>query len=188
MQLRATAKIFICATLALAASCSAYQAHEESRPENVMKVETRLVQAGFRRVGIETPEQNGAVEQLPLHRLNRYDSVKGSVYWYADPTVCKCLYSGDQQDYMHYVGIVEQENDTAEYMNDTQPYQVAYLSPFGENFPPPTMFGAGWPVLIVVPRPIGVIHPVGGGGGGPIHMHGPGGGPHGIGGHGGGHR
>src|ERR1700693_2001421 len=175
MQLRTAAKIFICATFALAAACSALDDYKESQPPNVARMETRMEQAGFHKISIETPEQNGAVEQLPLHKLNRYDSAKGSVYWYADPTVCKCLYSGDQQDYVRYVGILEQENDTAEYINDTQPDQVAYLSPFGETFPPPTMFGAGWPVLIVVPGPIGVIHPVGGGGGGPIHMHGPGG-------------
>ncbi len=174
MRFRAGIKIFICGMIAFAASCSVYKDYQASRPENVTKVETRLEQAGFRKVSIETPEQDGAVAQLPLHRLNRYDSAKGSVFWYADPTVCRCLYQGDQQAYSRYMGILEQENDTAEYMNDTQPEQVAYLGSFGETFPPPTMFGPAWPI-IVLPPPGGPIHSVGG----------PGGGIHGIG-HGGG--
>jgi len=156
-----------------AASCSVYKDYQASRPANVMKIETRLEQAGFRRVPIETPEQNGAVSQLPLHRLNRYQSAKGSVFWYADPTVCSCLYQGDQNAYERYVGLLQQEQDTAEYMDDNQPEQVAYLSPFGYAFPPPVILG-GWPVLIpsgggggaVQPRGGGGLHPRGGGPGG----------------------
>src|SRR5580700_2974956 len=79
---------------ALAASCSIYSDHEQSKPANVLKLEARLVQAGFHRVAIETPQQDGAVAELPLHRLNRYDSAQGSVFWYADPTICHCLYQG----------------------------------------------------------------------------------------------
>ncbi len=183
-------------------ACSIYADHVTNRPANVMAMETRLVQAGFRRVPIETPEQNGAVAQLPMHRLNRYESASGNVYWYADPTVCSCLYEGDQRAYETYAGQLQQEHDLAQYVNDVQPEQVAYLSPFGYAFPPPLLLG-GWPVLV----PGGPIHPVGpphggppvqphpGGGGvtshpghgGGITSHGHGGGGHSIGGHGGGH-
>src|ERR1700733_15065682 len=114
MKLRAAAKLLICATFALAASCSALDDYKASQPPNVARMETRMEQAGFRKISIETPEQNGAVEQLPLHKLNRYDSAKGSVFWYADPTVCKCLYQGDLEAYQRYQGLVEQENDTAD--------------------------------------------------------------------------
>jgi hypothetical protein len=138
-----------------------------------MELEARLERAGFRRVPIETPEQNGAVEQLPLHRLNRYQSAEGSVFWYADPTVCSCLYEGDLRAYENYRGQIQQEQDTAEYVNDSQPEQVAFLSPFGYAFPPPVLFGE-WPVMIPS--------------GGPVHrMGGPGGGVHPHGGHVGGH-
>lgn len=182
-------RVFFCAMFALAASCSAYTDFQESRPANVAKVEARLEDAGFHQISISTPEQNGAVAQLPLHRLNRYDSKQGSVFWYADPTVCKCLYQGDQDAYARYEGIVEQEKDTAEYLNDTRPYQVASLEAFGDSFPTPTMFGPMWPIFII-PPPGGVVQVGGGPGGGPIHVHGgPGsGGPHGIGGRGSGRR
>lgn len=139
--------ILACAISALAESCSLYDNYEDSRPATVMEIEAQLVQAGFRRVPIESPEQNGAAAQLPMYRLNRYQSANGSVYWYADPTVCQCLYEGDQRDYETYAGLLEQEHDTAEYVNDVQPEQVAYLSPFGYAFPPPLILG-GWPVMI----------------------------------------
>ena len=172
--------ISICAIVTIAASCSLFDNYEANQPANVLEFESRLVQAGFRRVPIETPEQNGAVAELPLHRLNRYQSDSGSVFWYADPTICQCLYEGDQKAYERYAGLLEQEHDTAEYMNDERPEQVAYLSPFGYVFPPPLILG-GWPVMIqsgggVYPRggPGGGVHPRGGrphGGDGPVHRH-----------------
>jgi hypothetical protein len=175
--------LVLAVTVAGATSCSAYKEYQDSQPANIQKVEARLVQAGFHKVPIETPAQNGAVAGLPLHQLNRYDSAKGSVFWYADPTVCKCLYQGDMLAYQSYQGIMEQERDTAEYMNDTQPNQVAYLGFFGDNFPPPLWYGTAWPVVLIGP-PIflapggiaGIGHPGGGGG---IHFGGgPGGGIH----------
>jgi hypothetical protein len=165
---------------ALAASCSIYSAYEQSKPANVMKLEARLTQAGFHRVSIDTPEQDGAVAELPLHRLNRYDSAQGSVFWYADPTICHCLYQGDEVAYQRYLDLLQQEQETAEYENDVRPEQVAYLSPFGYAFPPPLLLG-GWPLLIpgdgggFHPRPVIGVHPGGGGGGGGIHMRGGGG-------------
>src|SRR5208283_3006323 len=99
VRIRFIKLIFLAAIFAIVGSCSLFGDYEASRPANVTKIESRLEQAGFRRVSIETPEQNGAVEQLPLHRLNRYQSASGSVFWYADPTVCSCLYQGDQKAY-----------------------------------------------------------------------------------------
>jgi hypothetical protein len=176
--------------LALAASCSLYDNYEAGQPSTVLDTEARLVKAGFKRVSIETPDQSGAVAQLPMHRLNRYQSATGSVFWYADPTICQCLYEGDQTTYETYAAILQQEHDTAEYINDVEPEQLAYLSPFGYAFPPPVLFGA-WPVII---HSGGPINSAGGGGtavtskgsgghGIGIHSHGHGGG-HGISGHG----
>ncbi len=167
--------------LALAASCSLYDNHEANEPSKVLETEARLVKAGFRRVAIENPDQNGAVAQLPMHRLNRYQSATGNVFWYADPTICHCLYEGDQATYETYAGILQQEHDTAEYVNDIEPEQVAYLSPFAYAFPPPVFFGA-WPMII---HSRGPFYSAGSGGGTGIHSRGHGGG-HGISSHGGG--
>src|SRR5580658_9584626 len=168
---------------AIAASCSVYSDVEANKPATILKMETRLEQAGFHRVPIATPDQNGAVAQLPLHKLNRYDSAKGSVFWYADPTVCHCLYQGDAVAYERYMDLLQQEQETADYVNDVRPDQVAYLSPFGYAFPAPLLLG-GWPLLIpggggyyypppaIGPRPGPVAGPIGGG---PIHSAGGGG-------------
>jgi len=199
MRSRIITLVAALAAIAAASSCSAYKHYQASRPATVMELEGRLEQAGFRRVPIETPDQNGAVAQLALYQLNRYDSAKGSIFWYADPTICKCLYQGDLQAYLRYEGTLEQERDIAAYMNDTEPEQVANLGYFGESFPAPLMFGRAWPIFIV-PGPIiaapgpGGPHPIGGpghgifpkGGGGGIHMRG-GGGHGGIHSRGGGH-
>ena len=172
--------------LAVAGSCSLYENHEANNPANVMEVEARLVKAGFRRIPIDTPQENGAVAQLPMHRLNRYQSARGSVFWFADPTICHCLYEGDQTSYQTYAGLLQQEHDTAEYVNDVQPEQVAGLSPFGYAFPPPLLLG-GWPAMIPGAGS-GPIRSAGGPGGGVFSHPGHGGGGHGgIGGHGGGH-
>jgi hypothetical protein len=171
--------IMILVILATAAACSTFDHYEASRPAKILEVEARLVKAGFRRVPIDTPQQDGAVAQLPLYRLNRYQSATGSVFWYADPTVSRCLYVGDQKAYENYAGLLQQEHDTAAYVNEVEPQQFAYLSPFGYAFPPPVYFGR-WPATL----PGSPIHSVGRGGG--IYTHGHGGGPHGIG-HGGGH-
>ena len=183
--------IFLATILANAGACSLYHDYEASRPATVMEMEARLVRAGFQRVPIETPEKNGAVAELSLYRLNRYSSASGSVFWYADPTVCSCLYEGDQAAYDRYAGQLEQEHDTAEYMNEQVPEQLVNLSPFGYAFPAPLIFRT-WPVWI--PPSGGGVHSTGGsggsiqskgGGGGAIHSHGGGaGGHHGI--HGGG--
>ena len=109
-------------------------------------------------------------------RLNRYESAKGSIFWYVDPAVCHCLYQGDQQSYDQYTSILQQEKETAEYVNDVRPDQVVYLSPFGYAFPPPLIF-AGWPVLLpgpgggFGPGPGRGIHSRGGGGGGGRGVH-----------------
>jgi hypothetical protein len=181
----------------LAASCSLYETYQAEQPANILELESRLVKAGFNRVPIETPEQNGAVAELPLYRLNRYQSASGSVYWYADPTICSCLYEGDQTAYDSYAGLLQQEHDIAAYVNDVGPQQIAGLSPFGYAFPPPLLLG-GWPVTIHHTGPFhsagggsggnGVTSKGGGGSGSGVHSHGHGGGGHSIGGHGGGHR
>lgn len=183
MRIRFISLILFAAMLSVAGSCSSYKNYEASRPANVMQTESRLTKAGFRMVPIETPDQNGAVAQLPMHQLNRYDSAKGSVYWYLDPTVCQCLYEGDPVAYENYVALQQQENDTAEYVNDTNPNQVVNLTPFGYAFPPPLLLGA-WPVI--VPGGGGAVASNGGRGGSPFHSAGSGRGHGGISGRGGG--
>jgi len=180
----------ICLAAAIAtmlSCCSLYKDYQSSRPANILETEAKLEQAGFHRVAIETPTQNGAVMDLPLYRLNRYRSSTGSVYWYAEPRICSCLYEGDQIAFDRYTGLIQQEQDLATYTSESDPDQIASLGAFGNSFPAPFLWG-GWPAVTYYRGYGGGGH--GGGGGGPHWGH-PGGhhGGHGggHGGHGGGH-
>jgi hypothetical protein len=169
--------IYICASFA--ASCSTYREYEAKKPANVWKMESMLEQAGFRRLWIDTPAQHGAVEALPLYQLNRYQAESGSVYWYADPGYCGCLFEGDDAAYDRYAMLMQQERDTADYIDQHDERQLANLSPFGYAMPPPLLLG-GWPVTYPV-------YGGGGGYGGGRRGGGGGGGSPGRGGGGGGH-
>ena len=172
--------------LAVAGSCSLYENHEANNPANVMEVEARLVKAGFRRIPIDTPQENGAVAQLPMHRLNRYQSAARQRLLVCGSHYLSLLVRRRSDILSDLCGLLQQEHDTAEYVNDVQPEQVAGLSPFGYAFPPPLLLG-GWPVMIPGAGS-GPIRSAGGPGGGVFSHPGHGGGGHGgIGGHGGGH-
>jgi hypothetical protein len=147
-----------------ATGCSNYNNYLASRPANVMQIEARLEQSEFRKVPIETSNQHSAVAELPLHQLNRYQSTKGSVFWYADPTVCKCLYEGDQEAYDRYALLLEQEHEVALSVRNQQPEEVADLSEFSYAFPPPLIFGS-WSA---VPPPGGGVHSTGASGRGAV--------------------
>lgn len=171
----------ILAIIIAASSCSIYEDYEANRPANIAKIESTLDQAGFRKVSIETPNQQSAASELPMHRLNRYESTSGNVYWYADPDNCGCLYEGDESAYGRYAMAMQQEKDTAEYVESTDQAQLGMLSPFG--FPPPLMYAGAWPVIVV---PGGGGGWSGGGGGTHPGGHGHEGGGGGHGGEGGG--
>ena len=133
------------AVSASAASCAAYHDYAMSQSSQVTETESALSQAGFKKVPIETSQQNTAVAELRLHRLNQYESAEGKVFWYADPTICKCLLEGDQAAYDRYAEALKQQSDTAAYASYGQTQEVADLSPFGDAFPTPL---AGWPMVI----------------------------------------
>ena len=142
-------RLRICLAMAIAtllSSCSLYKDHQLSRPANILETEAKLEQAGFHRVAIETPTQNGAVMELPLDRLNRYQSTNGTVYWYADPGLCGCLYEGDQSAFDRYSGLIQKEQDLASYAIESDPDQIASLGAFGNSFPSPFLWG-GWPAV-----------------------------------------
>ncbi len=125
------------AMIALAGSCSMYQRIESRNA----KTESLLADAGFTKIPIETPAQHRAVDDLPLLKLNRYQSGSGTVFWYADPDRCRCLYEGDQKAYDRYAMLLQQQDDTAAYARESDPEELAPLGTFGYWFPPPAGSG-----------------------------------------------
>ena len=66
------------------------------------KRRTLLAAAGFSFRPANTPERAAALRKLPPHKFV-YQTRNGNVVWiYADPTICGCLYVGDQQAFDRY--------------------------------------------------------------------------------------
>ncbi len=166
-------KLFIAAVLiALTLSgCAAYRRYQASKPETVRKTEAALSDAGFTAIKLDTSDKVGLVEDLPPYEIRSYAAQSGKVYWYYDPDICACVYEGHQKDFDRYQMALQQENDIAQYADESNDQQVASLNALnGAFFPPPIFWISGFN-----PGP----H-IGGGGGGS-------GGPGGNGGFGGGH-
>jgi len=65
--------------------------------------ENRLLAAGFKKRSIKTEAQLADFRNIPSHMVRR-SSYKGqTVYVYADPTICGCLYMGSTAAYNAYI-------------------------------------------------------------------------------------
>ena len=86
----------------------------------VQNKENMLAAAGFRVVPANTPQRQTSVTTLPPHKFVRQVRNNNVIYIYADPTICDCLYVGDQAAYGRYrenvflKKIANEEQTTAE--------------------------------------------------------------------------
>ena len=77
--------------------------------------EDMLASAGFKPIQPTTPARLASMKSLPPHKLTQ-TTYKGKTVWvYPDPTICSCLYIGNQAAYDAYVQKQRQRNqlDTA---------------------------------------------------------------------------
>ena len=79
----------ILAVGATAAACS-------SKPESKQDM---LADSGFKVVSLKTPGQAASFKKLPPHKLTRKTYQGKTVWLYADPTMCGCLYMGGTSAY-----------------------------------------------------------------------------------------
>lgn len=84
----------ILAVGATAAACSS------SKPESKQDM---LADSGFKVVSLKTPGQAASFKKLPPHKLTRKTYQGKTVWLYADPTMCGCLYMGTQDAYNAYI-------------------------------------------------------------------------------------
>jgi hypothetical protein len=70
--------------------------------QKVASKEDMLSAAGFRFLPANTPQRQAAFQRLPPHQFSRQIKNGQVFYVYPDPTVCVCLYVGDQQAYGTY--------------------------------------------------------------------------------------
>jgi hypothetical protein len=64
--------------------------------------ENMLASSGFKSVTPTTPAQVASLRSLPPHKLTRTTHKGRTVWLYSDPTVCGCLYVGNQAAYDAY--------------------------------------------------------------------------------------
>jgi hypothetical protein len=68
----------------------------------VQNKEDMLAAAGFTLVPANTPQRQAALSMLPPHKFVRQLRNNVVIYTYADPTICDCLYVGNQAVYDRY--------------------------------------------------------------------------------------
>jgi hypothetical protein len=83
--------------LVLFAACVAVTACNQ-----VQNKEDMLAAAGFTLVPANTPQRQASLASLPPHKFARQVRNNVVVYSYADPTICDCLYIGNQAAYDRY--------------------------------------------------------------------------------------
>lgn len=78
--------------------------------EDTDQTEQMLAAAGFQVRPADTPAKLADLDRLAQHKLVRHDRDGTVTYVYADATDCKCLYSGDEQDYDAFQKLQVQED------------------------------------------------------------------------------
>ena len=65
--------------------------------------EDMLSSAGFKATPPKTPAQVAMLKSLPVHTLTKTTHKGKTVWLYSDPTICGCLYVGNQAAYDAYL-------------------------------------------------------------------------------------
>jgi hypothetical protein len=95
----------LCAVIALSlVGCASIRADDARATERL------LIAAGFQMNAADTPEKLAHLQGLPAGKILRRERNGQSAYVYADRDVCKCLYTGTEQQYRDYRHLAEQQN------------------------------------------------------------------------------
>jgi hypothetical protein len=84
-------------TLLVLAACAGASACSQ-----VQNKEDMLAAAGFTLVSANTPQRQASLTGMPPHKFVHEIRNNKVLFIYADPTICDCLYVGDQAAYDRY--------------------------------------------------------------------------------------
>ena len=90
------------ATIVALIGASAAIAGCQTTSNQIASKEDVMTAAGFKFLPANTPERQMQFRQLPPHKFSRQIRDGRVFYVYPDPTVCVCLYIGDQNAYATY--------------------------------------------------------------------------------------
>ncbi len=105
-----------------------------SPEERVQNKEDLLAASGFTLVPANTPERQASLASLPPHKFARQIRDDQVTYPYADPTICGCLYVGDQAAYGRYRENVFQKSLADERQMTAERYQNMDWGPWGPRW------------------------------------------------------
>ena len=125
------ATLVVLGTLA-AAAC-------ESPQQKIANKEDNLAAAGFKFVPTNSPARQAAIKQLPPHKFSRQMRDGRVFYVYPDPTICGCLYVGDQNAYGRY-----RANVFAKNLADEQAMTATEMSMNSWDWGPWGGYPMGW--------------------------------------------
>jgi hypothetical protein len=104
------------------AGCAAIERDETGQTEQM------LAAAGFEMRPADTPAKLADLERLQQQKLVRHDRDGAVTYVYADATDCKCLYTGDQENYDQFEKLRVQENVAQQEMMAAEMNQQAAMN------------------------------------------------------------
>jgi hypothetical protein len=81
----------------------------QSTTASIQGKEDMLAAAGFTLQPANTPQRLAALKSLPPHKFVQQTANNKVVYVYGDPSICKCVYFGNQQAYGTYRAMVFQQ-------------------------------------------------------------------------------
>lgn len=111
----------------------------ETQQQIVSQKEDLLAAAGFEAHPATTPERQQMLQKLPPNRFVMQDHNGHTVYIYADPIACNCVYFGDAAAYSKY----KQERFQQQLADEQQTTAQLYTQPgFGWGAWGP--WGPGW--------------------------------------------
>lgn len=100
-------------TLRYLASLAAISLSLSACTQSVVKTENALTQSGFQARTADTPRRQAALRSLQPHKFSMQIRNDKAVWVYADPTICHCLYLGDQFAYDRYMAAEQQARQLA---------------------------------------------------------------------------
>jgi len=78
----------------------------QSPQQSVQSKEDLLAAAGFTIKPANTAARLTAMQKLPPHKFVQQTNGSSVVWVYADPTICQCVYFGDQAAWSNYRAMV----------------------------------------------------------------------------------
>lgn len=119
----------LAAAASLLAACSYFERQDADQ------VESTLAAAGFRMKPADTPEKLARLKAMPVRTIVPQAHDGETVYVYADPDFCQCVYVGREEQYDRYQRLalqrrVAEERVEAAEMNENAAMDWGLWGPF----------------------------------------------------------